>query len=99
MILPYSGKTFFQISPKVDILCVQEHKLQGDALDTNLFRVWPRASSWAKAASTGYSTLNPIGGATQHPPMGFRSITVLCGIECEEYFVGYCQSHKSLVWI
>lgn len=51
--------------PQIDDLCFQEHKLQGVNLETNLFRVWPRASTWARDASPCYSATNPMGGATK----------------------------------
>lgn len=59
------GEYIKGMRPQIDVLCLQEYKLQGVNLETNLFRVWPRASRWARDASQGYSTSNPTSEANK----------------------------------
>lgn len=39
------------LSPKVDVLCLQEHKLEGDNVDRNIHMLWRRDNSWSLEAS------------------------------------------------
>lgn len=46
--------------PSIDILCIQEHKLQNFVVESLGRRLWPQATSWILEASQGYGN-DPVG--------------------------------------
>jgi hypothetical protein len=45
------NRGYDSFSPKVDVLCLQEHKLRGDNVVRNMRMLWRRDNFWSLKAS------------------------------------------------
>jgi exonuclease III len=48
-------RNYISSIPVLDVLCVQEHKLRGAAVDQLGRKLWPQAKCWSIEATPGYT--------------------------------------------